>query len=153
MISFKNRIFLGPFWFSVVVETRAHDHFLVPEKVQNKNHTPPFVLADSDLHLNARSHSITVQSSVLSVLFHIYRKVQTRPRCHDERRVIWCELSRDFLFSFLFAPPPPPPSSVLIFSVFFIPPPVCFPLCGVPFIEIAMEVVCVCVCVAGERRN
>lgn len=29
------------------------------------------------------------------------------------------------------------------FSVFFISPPVWFPLCGVPFIEIAMEVVCV----------
>lgn len=30
------------------------------------------------------------------------------------------------------------------FSVFFISPPVWFPLRGVPFIEIAMEVVCVC---------
>lgn len=29
------------------------------------------------------------------------------------------------------------------FSVFFISPPVWFPLCGVPFIEIALEVVCV----------
>lgn len=63
-------------------------------------------------------------------------KVKTYIQGDDERCIIWCELLRDFLF--FFSP------SVLIFSVFFISPPVWFPLCGVPFIEIAMEVVCVC---------
>lgn len=51
----------------------------------------------------------------------------------DERCIIWCELLRHFLFFF----------SSAHFSVFFISPPVWFSLCGVPFIEIAVEVVCV----------
>lgn len=65
---------------------------------------------------------------------NVWIKVKTYIQGDDERCIIWCELSRDFS---LFLPPS------VHFSVFFISPPVRFPLCGVPFIEIAMEVVCV----------
>ena len=63
-------------------------------------------------------------------------EVKTYIQSDDERCIIWCELLGDFLFLF-------PPLLRAHFSVFFISPPVRFPLCGVPFIEIAMEVVCV----------
>lgn len=65
----------------------------------------------------------------------IWIKVKTCIQGDDERCIIWCELLRDFLFLFFLLG--------AHFSVFFISPPVWFPLCGVPFIEIAMEVVCV----------
>lgn len=64
-------------------------------------------------------------------------EVKTYIQGDDERCIIWCELLGDFLFLFFF------PLLRAHFSVFFISPPVRFPLCGVPFIEIAMEVVCV----------
>lgn len=54
----------------------------------------------------------------------------------DKFRLIWCELLKDLLSLLFFL--------VAHFSVFCISPPVWFPLCGVPFIEIAVEVVCVC---------
>lgn len=63
-------------------------------------------------------------------------KFSTLIQGDDESHIIWSSLVKD-LVSLLFC--------ILSahFSVFCISPPVWFPLCGVPFIEIAVEVVCV----------
>lgn len=77
----------------------------------------------------------------LFFLFHIYRrnfwKLKHTSKVMTNVASSGVNYWEIFFFSFF------SPLLRAHFSVFFISPPVRFPLCGVPFIEIAMEVVCV----------